>query len=830
MGPATQDLPSGIVTFVFTDIEGSTRLLNHLGDRYAEMLARHDALLREVWTQYRGVEVSTEGDQFFVAFESTEDAVLGCIAAQLAVAGAEWPDGVRVRDRAGIHRGLASPQDGDYVALAVHQAKRVIDTAHGGQVILSQEAADGLGPNSGIGLKPLGRYRVRDFSDPVRLYQVLADGLDEAFPAVRALPADGHNIVRPDTTIIGRTDDVAAITHQIHVGETTTLVGPGGVGKSRLAAEVGIAIAPAWEDGVWFVDLSALDAPDLVAGAVASAIGARSDPAGVRSDDVLRHLETRRTVLILDNCEQVADACRELIGAIHDRCPGTAVLATSREPLRARGERLWPVLPLALPPEAGAGADAVLASPAGRLFWERGRAVVPGFSITKSNAAAVADICRHLDGLPLLIELAAAHLPHQSPEEIRDGLEQGLRLLTSRDPRLTTRHRTVEALLGWSYRLLDPPDQVTLRRLSVFGGSFSRDDAVAAVADPELGTEDVPELLWSLVDRSLVTAHVAAGGSRYRLFDTVRGFARGLLEYNDELEETVRHLAGWYLERIGPWRAHDQSWMSEVGIELDNLRGLIAIMPPEDVETAQQIACTIGQFHDAVQTFRDGAAELTRITERLDQASPTRVSLLTTLAYLCARTGQLDRAAATIDEAEAVRRGHGAPEWDEVGIERVRGEIARRRGDLAGAVEIARNALGRALGDHGEARMQNLLGISAAALGDFETAYAACQRELELNQALGRTCSSPAPTATSPRWRSGWVTSRQRHDINGRVLIWHSPRERRRWWRSRSWWRHASPPMRSTGTPPRHFTPGPSRCSRRSDSCSTRMINSRARP
>jgi predicted ATPase/class 3 adenylate cyclase len=737
MSTSTVELPSGVVTFVFTDIEASTRLLYRLGDGYVAVLERHRELLRDVWAEHRGREVSVEADSFFVAFADARDAVAACLSAQRALATEDWPGGVDVRVRIGLQTGLASPHGEDYVALAVHQAARVMASGHGGQILVTEDTVAAMGGDHEFELHPLGRFRLRDFTQPVRLYQLHGEGLGTDFPAVRAIPADAHNIVRAPTPMVGRDAVIEALTDQIAVGRALTLIGPGGVGKSRLAAEIGVALAPRWEDGVWFVELAGVTDAELVPTAIAEAIGVAERPGVARWDDVLARLEAQHAVVILDNCEHVATTCSRLIDSLLSRCAGLAVIATSREPLRTAGEILSPVEPLEFPTAAHPTADEVLASPAGRLFWERGSAVRPGFVVDDGNAAAVAGICRHTDGLPLLIELAAAHLSAQSPAEILTGLQDQLRFLRSPDPRTAARHRTVEGLLEWSHRLLTHDEQIAFRRLAVFGSSFTQWTAQSAVADQRISKGDVPQLVWSLVDRSLVTADLGSNDTRYRLLETVRSYGRKLLDDHGERVEVAARLGGALLDRLGPWFPADRRWIREVGEELDNLRHLVSQLGADHQDIAQQLACSIGRYHDASQSFRDGIAEVSRFAAVLDEPSSARVPLLTTLADLHLRTGDVEAAGDLVEAAAELAVGFGAPEWDDVAIDRTRGEIARRRGDLNGAVEIARAALDRTLSDRGRSRVYNLLGTTSAALGDFDTAARACQEELELNQALG---------------------------------------------------------------------------------------------
>jgi predicted ATPase/class 3 adenylate cyclase len=737
MSTSTVELPSGVVTFVFTDIEASTRLLYRLGDGYVTVLERHRELLREVWANHRGREVSVEADSFFVAFAAASDAVAACASAQRSLAAEAWPGGVEVRVRIGLQTGLASPHGDDYVALAVHQAARVMAAGHGGQVLLTEATVAALDTDHDFDLHLLGRFRLRDFAQPVRLYQLHERGLATDFPAVRAVPADAHNIVRAPTAVVGRDTEIAALADQVRSGRAFTLIGPAGVGKSRLAAEVGVALASHWEDGVWFVDLAGVTDAELVSTAIAEVIGVTERPDVDRWEDVLARLEARHAVVILDNCEHVATACSQLIDALLARGSGLAVIATSREPLRTAAEILSPVEPLAFPAGPRPSPEDVLGSSAGRLFWERGSAVRPGFVIDDTNAAAVASICRHTDGLPLLIELAAAHLSAQSPAEILAGLRDQLRFLRSPDPRTSERHRTVEGLLEWSHRLLTDDEQLAFRRLAVFGSSFTQRAAQSAVADGRLGPADVPQLVWSLVDRSLVTAELGSNDTRYRLLETVRSYGGKLLDDHGERTEVAAKLGAALLDRLGPWFPAGRRWVSEVGEELDNLRHLLPQLEADHHTMAQQLACSIGRYHDANQSFRDGIAELTRYAAVLEDPSSARVSLLTTLADLHLRTGDVDAAAELVEDAAALAATFGAPDWDDVAIDRTRGEIARRRGNLIGAVEIARAALERSLSDRGRSRIYNLLGTTSAALGEFDTAYWACQQELELNEVLG---------------------------------------------------------------------------------------------
>ncbi len=733
---AGEALPSGIVTFLFSDIEGSTRLFRELGDRFPEVLDLHNQALRKVWVDHSGVEISTEGDSFLVAFTSADQAIQAAASGQRALAEVDWPHGITLKVRMGLHSGLAAPRGDGYVSITLHQASRVIGVAHGGQIVVSQDTAFVVGRDLGLSLRPLGRFRVRDFAEPIRLYQVVGAGIEENFPALRATPADKHNILGKTDPIIGREEMLSTLVGHVEPRRLLTLLGPGGVGKSRLATELGLRIAPSWDDGVWFVDLAGLTDSDLVPGAVADAIGAPARSDGARTDDVIGHLESQRSVVILDNCEHLIEACRVLVMAVIAGCDSVALIATSREPLHAPGEVRWPIEPLAVPADA-ASTEEILASPAIRLLGERGASARPGFEVDEQAAEVAAQIVRHLDGLPLLVELAAAALAVRSPREILEGLEANARFLKSRDPLMSERHRTVEGLLNWSYRLLDESEQEALRRLSVFASGFNRSAALVAISGGDMEGSGADEVLWSLVERSLVASDFETDETRYHLYETVRTYARQRLDEAAETGVVATRLAEWYLGRLGPWFPPDRAWASELRDELDNLRGVVPLIPGSDQELAQQIACSIGRYHDATQGFQEGIRELTRLASLLGEPTATRVSLLATLGYLHLRGGQVDQATQLLEAAEDLSMAHGSPDWDDVAIERTRGEITRRVGDLPDAIAIAKQALEKPLSDRGRARMYNLLATASGALGDLTTAYEAGQAELELNEKLG---------------------------------------------------------------------------------------------
>jgi predicted ATPase/class 3 adenylate cyclase len=715
-----RDLPAGVVSFLFTDIEGSTRLLRELGEAFGGLLDQHHALLRATWREHHGHELKTEGDAFLVAFDQAAQAIGAAVEAQRALAAASWPTDMPVRVRIGIHSGYARPRNDTYVALALHQAARVVDAAHGGQVLVSGDtAARAQELPGGVGLERLGRFRVRDFDEPPELYRVTADGLEQRDIAPRVRPAEGHNLVRPATSFEGREADLEELVALTRPGSLTTVVGSGGAGKKRLATEAALRIAASWEDGAWFVDLAPVSAPELVPEAIAQAVGAKSVPGVDPWVEVLDHLRERRALLILDNCEHLAEAICGRVAELLERCPQAGVLATSRTPLGLRAERVHRLDPLPCDGPESAGV---------RLFRDRSAAGLP------AGDAVVEQLCAELDGLPLAIELAAARTSAMSPADILERLRRSPSVLQSRDVSLPERQRTLDRLLDWSYELLEPRARAVLRRLTVFAGSFDLDTAEHACAAGDLAADDVAELLLTLIDSSLVVAEAAAGASRFRLLWTVRAYAVAHTGA-EEHAAALRRLADRYLDVVGPPQATGRRWVSRVALELDNLRQVVAELP--DDGTAQALAWSIGRFHDVRDAFRTGIEELARAAERLPTRGPNRVALLTLLADLHLRVGELDRAGALVEDAAELRAESGPAGWDTAGLARARGELALRRNDPAGAAAEARAALAEVHADRGRARLQNLLGIALSATGDVAGAAAAFEDELVAASAAG---------------------------------------------------------------------------------------------
>ncbi len=726
---ASASLPSGVVTFVFTDLEGSTRLYRTIGERYPPLLARHRDLLRSAWSAHDGHEVKTEGDSFLVAFTDPADAIRACAMAQRLVTREGWPADAVLRVRMGVHSGLASPADGDYIAYAVHQAARVVDAGHGGQIIVSAEVAAMVDTIAPLTLQSAGRYQVRDFDEPVELFEVRGAELPVVDRHLRVRPADGHNLTRPPGPFVGREEELETLRGIVGAGSVVTVTGPGGIGKTRLAVEFGLDVADAIPDGAWFVSLDTLDTVDLVPGVILDATGVRAPPDSDPWVAVGDFFADNHVLLILDNCEHLLPELAERLAAVTAGARTSSVLATSRTPLGLRGERSLGLGPLSSDGAGGAAAPAV------SLFLDRS-----DLDADAAEIKSIGALCNELDGLPLAIELAAARATVQTPGEMLDAVRRGRPLPTGRDPTLPARHRTLDALLDWSVRLLDDTTQAVLRRLSVMPGDFDIDTATVAAGGDGVDPYDVPEAVWSLVDQSLVASAHNAGSTRYRLLRTIRRFAADTRD-DDETVGVVERLSDRFLEMFGPERSLDRSHISGLGDEIDNVRALLDPGMPGPVEKKQRLAIAIGRHHDMAGTFAAGIDEVRRLVGLLPEPTVARVSLLTMLADVELRLDHSDEARRLLDEARALSADVGLPGWDDACVDRTAGGIALRAKDFDGARRIAEDAMERPLSARGRARLQNLLGIVLLGTGEFDGARAAFEAELQAWTELGNDFS-----------------------------------------------------------------------------------------
>jgi predicted ATPase/class 3 adenylate cyclase len=500
---------SGVVTFLFTDVEGSTRRWEADPEVMRVALADHDEVLRNAIEAQGGWLFKHTGDGVCAAFASPRSAVDAAVAAQLQL---ELPV------RMGLATGEAELREGDYFGAVLNRAARVMAAGHGGQILLADSTAGLL---SGVDLVDLGPRRLRDLPTPVGVFQVRATGLRTDFPALRALDASPGNLRPPTTSFIGRESEVAELQAVVKAHRLVTLTGVGGVGKTRLAVEVAARLADEFPDGVWLFELAAVTDPAAVPDAVAAVLGITQQPGKTVSESVAAALEGRVRLLVIDNCEHVLDAAADLIEAILAHSATVRILATSREGLGVPDEQVWPVRSL----DAAAGIDSAAVS----LFVERAQGIAPGFSMVDGDeAAAVTEICQRLDGIPLAIELAASRMASMTASEMRDRLDHRFRLLVG-SRRGLERHHTLRHAMAWSYDLLDDTEKTVLDRCSVFAGGFDLQSACTVAGSDDLDEYAILEVLDALVRKSLLIADRSSGRTRFSMLETIRQFAEDQL-------------------------------------------------------------------------------------------------------------------------------------------------------------------------------------------------------------------------------------------------------------------------------------------------------------
>lgn len=542
-----QEQPA-VTTFLFTDIEGSTRLWDREPERMREALARHDALARSAIETRQGTLVKTTGDGVHAVFGDPLDGVMAVVDLSRRLDDPQATGGLTLRVRCGLHAGVVEHRDNDYFGTAVNRAARIMSAAHGGQILVSQSVADLLGGRlpGDVTLLDLGVVRLRDLATPERLFQLVHPALRATFPPLRSLEAIPNNLPQQLTSFIGRERELGEIGALLRTSRLVTITGTGGLGKTRLSLQVAADLLDEFQDGAWLVDLASLADARLVAQAAAAALGVKEDAGRSITDALVRHCQDRAILLVLDNCEHLIDACAEFAVQLLQWTKDVRILATSRERLNVRGERAYPLAPMLVPDRDAPHAAMTLAqSDPVRLFIDRIAASKPGLEANAQNIADIAEICRRLDGIPLAIELAAARARVLPIATIAARLDDRFRLLTGGDRTALPRQQTLRALIDWSYELLSEPEGTLFRRLAVFAGGFTVEDAESVASDAALPDAAVMDMLAKLVDKSLVV--LDADGARYRVLETVREYAREHLEGSGEAnalrDSHLRHYA-----------------------------------------------------------------------------------------------------------------------------------------------------------------------------------------------------------------------------------------------------------------------------------------------
>ncbi len=780
-------LPGGAVTFLFTDIEGSTRLVKALRERYPQVLAEHRRLIRAAVAAHDGREVDTQGDAFFVAFAGAKQAVLCALAVQRALAAHGWPAAGRVRVRIGIHTGHAVPAGGAYTGLAVHRAARICAAARGGQVLVSQATQsiieDEEEADPGFTLMDLGEQKLKDLDRPVRLFQLAAPGLEvPAGPAAApraeahraegqrasvAFPGPGPADSRPGssggepgrarrrggvlpaqlTSFVGRERELGEVAGLLERDRLVTLAGPGGSGKTRLAVLVAGRLLPQFDDGVFFVPLAPVSDPQMVPSSIAGVLGVKEGPDLPAVAALEEQLRDRRSLLVLDNFEHLLPAA-SVLSRLLAAAPQVKALVTSRVLLRIYGEREYVVAPLPIPEPQETTVARVESYPAVQLFVDRAGMARPGFGLSAGSATAVAEICRRLDGLPLAIELAAARIRVLSPGELLGRLGRRLALEgAARD--LPERQRTLRATIDWSHQLLDVEEARLFARLSVFAGGWTR-RAAERVCGEGLSLP-VLDGLESLVEHSLVQ-RVTSGGDelRFDMLETIREYARERLDASGAAAALARRHARCFLERAQDAEPHLTGpqagrWLQMLRVETDNLRSALRWAidrgDPPSVEIGLEMAASLWRFWQQTGALREARQWLEELLARETDASirSARARALIAAGSIAYWQTDLGRAGELYQQAVELYRTLG----DRRGMADALSNLApipMMTGDRPRARRLATQArdLWQELGDDWQAALATLtLGLLFLLEGGYQQALACFEQFMPVVRARG---------------------------------------------------------------------------------------------
>jgi predicted ATPase/class 3 adenylate cyclase len=783
------ELPAGTVTFLFTDLESSTRLWEEHPEAMKGALARHDVILRDAVEGRGGQVVKTTGDGVHAAFGRAEDAVAAAVEAQLALDAESWGETGPLRVRMGLHTGTAESRDGDYFGPALNRAARLSDSAHGGQVVVSQ-ATEGLVRDAltdGVDLEDLGEQRLRDLSRTERVFQLVHVGLPREFPPLRSLDALQGNLPVQVTSFVGREQESEQVAAALDHSRVVALTGVGGVGKTRLALHVAstASISADYRDGCWLCELDPVRDAEAVADAMVAVFDVEPRQGTSVTDSLLDFLRAKDLLLVLDNCEHLLEPVSGLLSRIEQSCPSVQILATSREGLGVPGEQILAVgsLPVV---EAGSDLEGVRGCDAVRLFVERAQRVKADFALDVTNADAVAQVCRRLDGIALAIELAAARVVTLSAVELAGRLDQRFQVLSGGRRTAVKRHQTLRAAIDWSYELLGEPEQRMLDRLSIFAGGFTLDAAEAVTVGPAVGADEVLDLLAALVRQSLADADTRGPETRYRMLETIREYAQEQLDRRGETGGTrSRHAAFYatYAESVAAAHSaspNDFEWEEELAREVDNLRAaFIWAVDSQDTDAALRLLGNISVpgMSGVVLAFRstaDAAIELPAASghpnfpvalavagwfanqrgdselavQRCDDAIRAAGQFGTqpdpriwqVRAFIAMSRGAFDEYVDYTERAAAEHRVRG----DDAGLAIAVGQIAVGRvllGDTAGAAREAEEALALVRRIDAEGATVGVLSLTAFALADSdpERAFALVNEAIERNEVLGRT-------------------------------------------------------------------------------------------
>ena len=671
--------PSGTITFLFTDIEGSSKLWESHPDAMRLALAKHDRMLREVFESHGGFIFKTIGDAFCVAFDTAHQAVTGAVEVQRSLYNESWYGISSIKVRIALHTGPAEHRDGDYFGPSLNRVSRILAAAHGGQTLLSrvtEELVRDYLPGD-VRFRELGEFRLRDLARPEHIFQVICNDLPSEFPALRSLESVPNNLPSQLTNFIGREREIAEVKRLIATNHLITLTGTGGTGKTRLSLQVAAELLEKFPDGVWFVEFATIDDAALVYEAVAAALNVRQEPERSLAATLTDFLRQKHLLLIFDNCEHLVSACAALAETLLRASPCLFILASSREPLSIPGEKAWPLAPLSMPDQwreiviAPDAVETMLKYEAIRLFIDRVSLARPGFELTPANVTPVAQICWRLDGIPLAIELAAARARVLSIQDIAERLDDRFQLLTGGSRTAVPRQKTLRALIDWSFDLLSEPERTLLRRLSVFARGRSLEAVEQVCTDDSLEKWEIFDVLIQLVDKSLLTVEKTPDdATRYYMTESVWDYSEIKLSEAGETETfRKRHLDYFltYAEATEPkiFGPQQHAWLEKLDLDKINFRFAVqtSLDLPGQVKKGLRLLTATQRFVEVRGLFKETRESLDRLLAHPDasQHDAVRARALCAAGRLAWLSDDLATCDRCVPEAVEIYRELGDP-------------------------------------------------------------------------------------------------------------------------------------------------------------------------
>jgi predicted ATPase/class 3 adenylate cyclase len=753
-------LPSGTVTFLFTDIEGSTKLAQQYPDAMPALLARHHEILHQSIQSNNGYVFQIIGDAFCAAFHTAPEAFKAALAAQQALVCEPWnPAPIKVR--MGIHTGAAQAgaiedKAGGYVGyLTLTRVQRVMSTAHGGQILLSNSTAELVRSElpEQVSLCDMGEHTLKGLVNPDHLWQPITPDLPSEFPALQSLKTIPNNLPVQLTSFIGREKELAEIKQSLAEHRLVTLTGSGGAGKSRLSLQVATDSLDRFSHGIWLAELAPLTEPDLIPQTILTAAGIQTFQGLTVLEVLIDFLREKTALLILDNCEHLIEACARLVETLLNAAPNLKILASSREALGVKGEQAWRVPSLSIPDIKHLPAiDQLAQYEAVRLFIDRALLVQPHFLVTNENAPAIAKVCQRLDGIPLALELAAARLRTLSVEQIAARLDDSFRLLAGGTRTALPRQQTLRALIDWSYNLLSEPEKILFRRLAVFVGGWTLEAAESVCSGGGIEPDDVLDLLDHLVDKSLVISVHDGNETRYRRLETIRQYAREkLAESGEGTSYRNRHLAYFlkWVSVIEPGLRGPQQveLLNRLENEIDNLRSALEWAQECDLEAGLRLASMLKWFWQLCGLLDEGAGWLENLVASSKKSGVKidpllKAKSLSVLAWFAYVTGNIQVALPSLKESIELCQTYPGSIADLVTADNlyISGNLALSSGDLSRAKPLAEQSLAlyQAIDDKFRiAEAHILLGSIALWASDFEAASHWREMGIAIRKELG---------------------------------------------------------------------------------------------